>query len=217
MQKLGRLKCVVIPALCVVTQTAAFCQGQPGQDRFSVQEMQEGANTEYNVINNSSDLFAISAFAIKTTGGNPTTANPNWIAETLNASSWLQPMGGDSALPSWLDYTGLTYMQAFPADPAELNAYVVDDPGVAGGGVISPGNSLAGFFFQGTAASTDRFMFVNDHGPAIIEGQIITAFGTVEVVPEPNIIALLGLGSAVLILGIYHRRYCPFATTFVST
>jgi hypothetical protein len=112
----------------------------------------------------------------------------------LDASSWLQSMGG--TLPSWLDYTGETYAQAFPKDPASVDGYVLDQPNL--GSVISTGSSLDGFFFQGAPDSTDRFMLVNEHGPAIVEGQIITHFGTVEVVPEPTVLSLVGIGILVL-------------------
>ena len=164
---------------------------------FIVQETQEGLNTEYDVVNNSSGLglpFDIDAFAVASTGGSPSTTNPGWSAVSVDASSWLQSMGG--TLTSWLDYTGETYTQAFPQDPASVNGYVLNQPGL--GGEISRGSSLSGFFFQGAPDSTDRFMLVNVHGPAIVEGQIITHFGTVEVVPEPTTVSLFGIGILLL-------------------
>jgi hypothetical protein len=194
MQKLIRMKFVAILAITLIGQTPAFCQlGQ----RFSVQEAQNGANTEYNVVNSSSGIglpFNIDAFVVETTGGNPSTTNPGWSAEVLDASSWLQSMGG--TLSSWLDYTGKSYTQAFPNDPANVNGYVLNEPNM--GGAISPDSSLNGFFFQGAPASTDRFMLVNVHGPAIVEGQMITDFGTVEVVPEPTTLSLFGIGILLL-------------------
>ena len=185
-----------IPLTCLIVVAFALLNNASGQG-FIVQETQEGLNTEYNVVNNSSGIglpFNIDAFAVESTGGSPSTTNPGWSAVSLNASSWLQSMGG--TLTSWLDYTGETYTQAFPQDPASVNGYVLNQPGL--GGEISRGSSLNGFFFQGAPASTDRFMLVNVHGPAIVEGQIITHFGTVEVVPEPTTVSLFGIGILLL-------------------
>jgi hypothetical protein len=194
MQKFIWMKFAAILGILLTGQIPAFCQLMQG---FSVQETQEGANTEYNVVNSGSGSglpFNIDAFAVESTGGNPSTTNPGWSAEALDASSWLQSMGG--TFPSWLDYTGESYTQAFPKNPVNVNAYVLNEPDM--GGAISPDNSLDGFFFQGAPASTDRFMFVNVHGPAIVEGQRITDFGTVEVVPEPATLSLSGIGILLL-------------------
>jgi hypothetical protein len=182
-----------IPITCLIAVSFAILRNVFGQN-FIVQETQEGLNTEYNIINNSSIPFNIDAFAVESTGGSPSTTNPGWSAVLLDASSWLQSMGG--TLPSWLDYTGESYAQAFPKDPASINGYVLDQPDL--GGEISMGDSLNGFFFQGAPDSTDRFMLVNVHGPAIVEGQNITHFGTVEVVPEPTILSSVGIGILVL-------------------
>lgn len=160
-----------------------------------VQELPLGPNTEYNVINNSNDFmlpFNIVAFAVKSGGGNPFTTNPNWTAQAVTAASWLQPMGGNPANASWADYTRMVYIQAFPGNPAEVNGFVVD---FGSGQAIADGTSLDGFFFQGAPGASDRFMLVGAHGPAIVEGQKITDFGTVQVVPEPG---SLGLGLVAL-------------------
>ena len=181
-----------IPITCLIAVSFALLKNVSGQD-FIVQETQEGLNTEYNVVNNSSGIglpFNIDAFAVESTGGSPYTTNPGWSAVSLDASSWLQSMGG--TLPSWLDYTGESYAQAFPQDPASVNGYVLNQPDL--GGEISTGNSLNGFFLQGALVSADRFLLVNVHGSAIVEGQIITHFGTVEVVPEPTTLSLFGIG-----------------------
>jgi hypothetical protein len=185
-----------IPITSLIAVSFALMQNVFGQG-FIVQETQEGLDTEYNIINNSSGLglpFNIDAFAVESAGSNPFTANPGWSAVTLDTSAWLQSMGG--ALPSWLDYTGETYAQAFPRNPASVNGYVLNQPDA--GGEISAGNSLNGFFFQGAPVSTDRFMLVNVHGPAIVAGQMITHFGTVEIVPEPATLGLCGVGILLL-------------------
>jgi len=197
MQKLIRMEFAAILAITLIGQAPAFCQLGQGFSGFSVQEAQNGANTEYNVVNSRSGIglpFNIDAFVVETTGGNPSTTNPGWSAETLDASSWLQSMGG--TLPSWLDYTGKSYIQAFPNNPANVNGYVLNEPNM--GGAISPDSSLNGFFFQGAPVSTDRFMLINVHGPAIVLGQEITVSGTVEVVPEPTTLSLFGIGISLL-------------------
>jgi hypothetical protein len=185
-----------IPVTCLIAVSFALLKNVSGQGLI-VQETQEGLNTEYNVINNSSGLglpFNIDAFAVESTGGSPSTTNPGWSAVAVDASSWSQSMGG--ALPSWLDYTGESYTQAFPQDPASVNGYVLNQPDL--GGEISTGSSLNGFFFQGAPVSDERFMLVNVHGPAIVEGQIITRFGTAEVVPEPTPLSFFGIGILLL-------------------
>jgi hypothetical protein len=211
MQKFIWMKFAVIPGIIITGQIPAFCQLM--QDS-SVQETQEGANTEYNVVNSSSGSglpFNVDAFAVESTGGNPSTTNPGWSAEALDASSWLQSMGG--TLSSWLDYTGETYTQAFPKNPVNVNAYVLNKPDM--GGAISPDSSLDGFFFQGAPASTDRFMLVNVHGPAIVEGQRITDFGTVEVVPEPATLSLSGIGILLLCRRMKRPNQSPEPETVV--
>src|SRR6266446_5605499 len=99
-----------------VAMGSSFAQGGFGE-RSTVQEIQVGANTEYNVINNT-NLFTVSpftvvAFAVTSTGGDPFTSNPGWTAEKVDAAAWLQPMGGNPANASWADYTRMTYAQAF--------------------------------------------------------------------------------------------------------
>ncbi|HUA67066.1 MAG TPA: PEP-CTERM sorting domain-containing protein, partial [Candidatus Saccharimonadales bacterium] len=154
---------------------------------------------------------SIIAFAVRSFSGGdvPSTTQPGWTAETLTAALWLQPMGGaDSTLPSWAAYTGISYTDAFPEDPAEANAYVTA-PGSPD--VIAAGDSLDGFFFQGAPSTlqlgggvneTDRFLAVKDHGNVPIGQPIIasrtTVSGSVEVVPEPSSLNLCLLAAAVL-------------------
>jgi hypothetical protein len=112
----------------------------------------------------------------------------------------MQPMGGRPGLPSWFAYTGLPYAEAFPANPPEVNGYVVD---FGSGQAIAPGQSLDGFFFQGSPGANDRFMLVGAHDPnIIIQGQPITEFGVVQIVPEPSGVCL----AALLILIALTRR-----------
>jgi hypothetical protein len=185
-----------IAACAVATSFAtgsALAKGGFG-DPNVVQEMPLGPSTEYNVINNSHDFtlpFTVVAFAVKSSGGNPFTTNPDWTAQAVTAASWLQPMGGNPANASWAEYTRLVYTQAFPSNPAEINGFVV---AFGSGQAIPEDSSLAGFFFQGAPGASDRFMLVSAHGPAIVEGQRITDFGNVQVVPEPASWPLLAAG-----------------------
>jgi hypothetical protein len=133
-----------------------------------VYETQEGSNVEYAVANTSNldpQPFDITAFVVSTTSANPnpSTSNLNWIAQSLSASTWTQAMGGGaSTLPSWQQYSGLTYVQAYPSNPVRVNGYFLNYTFDSGSGDVSfPNNPIfpgeptfGGFFFQGTAEST---------------------------------------------------------------
>ena len=208
MQKFGWLKRAAI-LIALFSCAPAFCQGLPMR---VVQEIQEGAITEFNVINTSNSLFTssfdINAFVVtcKSGGGDPSTTNPGWTAEALDAASWLQPMGGSgSMLPTWLDYTGKTYIEEFPVDPAEANAYFTAS---ASGDTITYGDSLDSFFFQGTPDAEDHFVLIRNHDPnVIVEGQQLTIGGTVEVVPEPDVLSLCLLAAcSVMMFQLCPRR-----------
>jgi hypothetical protein len=196
----------------VVLSACGSALAQGFGDHRAVQEISLGGNTEYNIINHTNSLgtgvlpFDIVAFAIRSDGAGPFTTNPGWMAQELNATSWLQPMGGNSANPSWLEYTRLTYSAAFPLNPPEVNGFVVDH--IGSGPAIPSGGSLDGFFFQGPPDANDRFILVAAHGPAIVEGQIITDFGRVDVVPEPGAVALCLAGGIVACA----LRRCPKPT-----
>jgi hypothetical protein len=206
-QKIVRFTHAVILGVASFTCASAFCQGLPMP---VVQEIQEGAITEFNVINTSNSPFRssfdINAFVVtsKSGGGNPSTTDPGWTAEALDAASWLQPMGGSSStLPTWLDYTGKTYTTEFPTDPAEVNAYVTAS---ASGDTIPYGDSLNGFFFQGVPNASDQFLLIRNHDPnVIIEGQQLTMSGTVEVVAEPDGLNLCLLAVVLSVSGAWAR------------
>lgn len=210
MHKLDRLKLIATLAVALFNSVPAFSQGV-GLG-VAVREIPEGANTEIKFINNSSNNFFPPPFNIvacavtsRNGGDNPSTTEPGWTAEALTAALWVQPMGGvGSTLPTWQIYIGMTYSNAFPAEPAEVNAYVTT-PGSAY--VIAPGDSLNGFFFQGTpdpdqfGFGSDRFLAVKGHSGPIVEGESVTVSGMVEVaVPEPGTPGLCLL--AIAILGI---------------
>jgi hypothetical protein len=105
MQTFGWLKRAAILAivtfLALLNPSLAFCQGFAAF-QSEVVETQEGASTEYNVINNSSNnifggdgpvdivAFAVSSFS---SGDDPSTTDPGWAAEALDAALWTQPMG----------------------------------------------------------------------------------------------------------------------------
>ena len=191
MQKIGRPEYAAIFAMALFSSLPAFCQGL---STAVVQEIQDGADTEYNVINASNSVFGsfdINAFIVTSISGgdDPSTTDPGWTAEALDATLWSQPMGGGgSTLPTWADYTGKTYIQEFPTDPTEVNAYVTAS---ASGDSIAYGDSLDGFFFQGTTNENDHFLLIRNHDPnVIVEGQQLTISGMVEVVPEPNSLSL---------------------------
>ena len=210
MQKSGWLKRAAI-LIALFSCAPAFCQGLSAA---VVQEIQEGANTEFNVINTSNSPFGsfdVNAFAVTSTsgGGDPSTTDLGWTAETLDAASWSQPMGGSgSALPTWQDYTGKAYTTEFPTDPAEVNAYVTAS---ASGDTITYGDSLDGFFFQGAPDADDHFVLIRNHDPnVIVEGQQLTISGTVEVVPEPNGLSLCLLAvCSVMMFRLRSRRPSP--------
>jgi hypothetical protein len=205
MQKIVRLIRAAIFGAVIFTCAPAFCQGLPMP---VVQEIQEGAITELNVINTSNSPFGsfdINAFVVTSaSGGDPSTTDPGWTAEALDAASWLQPIGGSgSTLPTWLDYTGKAYTTEFPTDPAEVNAYVTAS---ASGDTITYGDSLDGFFYRGTSDADDHFLLIRNHDPnVIVEGQQLTISGTVEVVPEPNSLSLCLLTAALSALGAWAR------------
>ncbi len=195
------IQILALKFLALFSCASALAQGT-GNLRV-VQETPLGVSTEYNIINNTNGLgtgvlpFYVVAFAIRSDAAGPFTTNPGWTAQELDATSWLQPMGGNPANPSWLEYTRLTYSAAFPLNPPELNAFVANN--IGSGPAIPPGGSLNGFLFQGPADPNDRFMLVAAHGPAIVEGQIITDFGRVDVVPEPDAFSLC-LAAVVLLV-----------------
>ncbi len=87
----------------------------------TLDETPEGAATEYSILNNSqttSTPFDITAFAVSTSSSNPapSTTNANWTADSISPASWqLVPMDGpDGSLPTWQQYTGLTFALAKP-------------------------------------------------------------------------------------------------------
>jgi hypothetical protein len=141
-------------------------------DAVTLTETPEGATTEYTVQNNSQTTdqsFDITYFLASSTS---TSTNPNtttvsgWIADTISPASWqLVPMGGpDTGLPTWQQYTGLTYDQAYPSQPVRVNGYFLDYSYDSGSGDVTfpsnptlplPGGSaLGGFFFTGAPDST---------------------------------------------------------------
>ena len=129
---------------------------------------QAGGTTEYSVTNNTypgnpANPFDISVFTSTTTGSSPTTTNADWTAEALNANLWVAPMGfpNQTSEVTWQQYTGMTYTQAYPANPIKVNGYYLDytfnsdsDTVSFPGQPLIPGASLGGFFFTGSPGST---------------------------------------------------------------
>jgi hypothetical protein len=157
-----------------------------------------GTTTQYSLFNTTD--FAISAFAVTTTGSNPSTSNANWTAQALNASLWTQPMGGNVNNLTWQQYTGLTYLQAYPEDPTSVNGYFLNYTFNSGAQTVSfpnspffPANPLfGGFFFQGTPDSD--FLVVGPPTNSASGPTAVTSLQTLQGqsvdVPEPSTIAL---------------------------
>jgi hypothetical protein len=182
-------------------------------------------DTQYNVTNNSypSQPLDISVFLSTTTGSGPTTTNSGWYAESLNAGAWVQSMGeatGDFSLPTWQQYTGMTYTQVYPNSPIKVNGYFLNydfdsdtdtvsfpsNPNYPNGPIYPGGPTLGGFFFTGSPSST---FFVagpadpNDTGvTSFTLGNVVTYTGTSVDVPEPASLGLI----AIAVCGLNSRR-----------
>jgi hypothetical protein len=174
-----------------------------------------GGTTQYTVNNTSSSMtsggkFDISIFLSTTTGSSPTTTNSAWTAEAVNSTTWAEEMTGEGV--TWQQYTGLTYTQAYPGNPAKLNGYFLDFTFNSDTDAISfpnspaiPGSSLGGFNFTGSPSST---FFVD--GPTDSTGTGVTSLtpgagqvtfsGTSTDVPEPSGVAVAVLAASASLL-----------------
>jgi hypothetical protein len=179
----------------------------------TVQEAQFPADpikTQYTVNNTSTDStpggkFDIALFVSTTTGNTPTTTNANWTAEAMSSGAWTTNMTGESL--NWQQYTGLTYTQAFPADPVKLNGYFLHYNYTAGnisfpGTPILPGGNLSGFFFDGSPSSTFFVAGPSDGTTSFAPGNVVTYSGTSTDTPEPTTLGLMALAAA----GLCSRR-----------
>jgi MYXO-CTERM domain-containing protein len=215
----SRFRFQFIAAAMLIFGSATMLQALPA---VQVTESPQGdGTTEYSVTNNGYpsgpiDDFDVSVLLSTTTGSDPITTNAGWYAESLNAGAWDATMGeatGDFSLPTWQQYTGLTYTQAFPGNPTKLNGYFLDYTFNADADTVSypanpiiPGSSLGGFFFTGDPAST--FLAVGPPDPTAVGttsftlGAVDSFTGTSEDLPEP---ASLGLGTIAL-SGLALRR-----------
>jgi hypothetical protein len=165
--------------------------------------------TQYTITNTSSSNtaggpFDISLFLVTTTGNTPSTTNSGWTAETVNASSWTQYMGSTYYYRlTWQQFTGLTYTQAFPSDPASVNGYYLaysvntntDAITFPSAQPITPGNSLGGFYFDGSPASTFFAAGPTDGTTSFQPGSVVTYTGTSTDLPEPSAVALAALAA----------------------
>jgi hypothetical protein len=179
---------------------------------------QSNGTTEYQVFNGTtSPEFDVSVFLSTTTGSTPTTTNSDWSTEAINATDWTESMGypavSEPPLPTWQQYTGMTYTQAFPSDPIKVNGYYLDYTFNSDGDTVSfpasplvPGESLGGFFFAGDPGST--FLLAGPADPegtgvdSLTIGDADTFSGTSVDLPEP---ASLGL-VAIAVCGLTQRR-----------
>jgi hypothetical protein len=168
-----------------------------------VYEAQEGGNTEDSVLNTSSltpQPFDITLLVVSTTSATPlpSTSNSAWIAQFLTSLDWTQAMGGGaSTLPTWQQYTGLTFAQAFPG-ARHGNGYFLSYGYNSGNGDVSfptnplfPGDPvLGGFFFQGAPYSTFLIAGPIDATVPTPLGQVQTYEGVPEIIPEPRSLSL---------------------------
>jgi hypothetical protein len=181
---------------------------------------QNGGTTEYDVVNDTNDSetpFDISVFLSTTTGGTPTTTNADWSTEAINATDWTESMGfpavSEPANPTWQQYTGLTYTQAFPGSPNKVNGYYLDytfnsdtDTVTFPGSPTIPGASLGNFFFTGSPGSS--FLVAGPADPeetgvdSLTIGDADTYSGTSVDLPEPASLGLI----AIAVCGLNLRR-----------
>jgi hypothetical protein len=179
--------------------------------------------TQYTVTNNSNVSFPanpidIAVFVSTTTGSSPSTTNTGWYAVSLDAAMWVQSMGEpepilNSTLPTWQQYTGLTYTQAFPSSPVKVNGYFLDYaydgtdisfPGAPTfpGNPIFPSQPLDGFFFTGSPSSTFLVAGPADGTTTFAPGDVVTYSGTSTDTPEPTTLGLICLAA----MGLMGRR-----------
>jgi hypothetical protein len=180
----------------------------------SVQETQLDPTTvQYTINNQSTTPFDITMLAVSTTGNTPVTTNTGWIAQTLDVVAWEQPMGGVSTRLSWHAFTGKACADVFyPGGPIIPVIGYFDDYLVTAGGLISyldptilfpggpirPAQTLSGFLYTGTMASTFLVAGPGDYTQLTSPAGILTFSGTT--VPEPASVALLLSGGAALLL-----------------
>jgi len=204
----------LIAAAFIIFGSAANLLASSGGVPATVQEAADGDGTTQYTVNNTSTAFTpggrfdISLFLSTTTGSTPTTTNSNWIAQSVNATSWTQTMGGISESDprvSWQTYTGLTYTQAFPGNPVKLNGYFLNYTFNSGSDTVSfptdpvfPGAGLGGFFFTGSPASTFFVAGPTDGTTSFTPGNVVTSSGTSTDVPEPASLSLLGVAALAL-------------------
>jgi len=189
----------------------------------TVQEMALGdGTTEYTVNNTSSSTtsggrITITLFAVSTTGSNPDTEN-GWIAQSLNAATRDQSMGivlnpEHLNYLTWQQYTGLSYTQAFPGDPADVNGYYDLYPYSQGYIVIAgvpfgPGESMSGFLFDGSPGSTFLVAGPTSGSTVFLPGNVVTYSGSSTDVPESAGIGLAAFAISGLTLR-GRRTYFP--------
>jgi hypothetical protein len=202
----------ISPTAVAMFCVAALTNLQAVQPAASVYEAQEGSNTEYFVSNTSNldpQPFDITVLVVSTRSAspNPSTSNLNWIAESITASTWTQAMGGGaSTLPTWQQYTGMNFINAFSDGRPLLNGYFLNYTYDSGSGDVTylgspifPGSPSEGGFFQGALGGNDLFLV---EGP--IDATVPTPLAQVqnyynyafaEIIPEPSSLLLTATGT----------------------
>jgi hypothetical protein len=198
---------------------AAFCLA-PLSNLYAIaavtiDESPQGATTEYSILNNSQTTahpFDITAFAVSTISSNsaPTTTNANWTAMAITPAIWQDvPMDFPTDhLPTWQQYTGMTFVQAFPSAPINVNGYFLDFTYDSGSGdveythlppiITTVQANFGGFFFQGAPDSTFLALGPPDGTTNAPLGQLLSYSDTAVDVPEPAALSLclVALGCA---------------------
>lgn len=167
--------------------------------------------TEYTLINDTNSQaipFNFTIFASSTTGNTPSTTDTGWNAVALDATLWAEPI--TTGVPSWQQYTGLSYTQAFPSDPASVNGYFLNlafDSSTGNttffGTPIAPGTNLTEFYFVGPPGSQFVVAGPTTAGSPEPLSNFQTFTGSTIDLPEPTCLALFG---GMTLLGLKRPR-----------
>lgn len=217
----------------IILSCAVFCLGASlaSGELATITQQPTGAASEL-VLRNLSDMLGqpltITAMVVSAAqaGGMPTTTNQGWIAQSLDTTTWDQPMGGAGAdRYTWRQFTGRAFDQVFlPTDPCygffvdygrENDLYIYGAPVDP----CLPGAVLGGFFLGGPDVAT-TFLVAGIADPSAFAGPgdlsnpppdlsamlgIDTSVGAVQAVPEPSALALAIMSGGGLLMWLVCR------------